>query len=93
MATFHVKKGEEVVVIAGSQIGGRGKILSINTKKGRALVEGLKMIKRHTKKSQQNQQGAIIEREGSIHISNLMAAAKYDERHGAPAKKDQEQTS
>jgi len=92
MAMFHVKKGEEVVVIAGSELGRRGKILSINAKKQRALVEGLKMIKRHTKRTQQNQQGSIVEREGSIHISNLVSASKYDERHGgAPAATETEQ--
>ena len=78
----HVKKGDEVVVIAGSEIGKRGKILEIKTKRGRAIVEGLKMIKRHTKKNQSQPQGAIIEREGLIHLSNLMLAAKYDERRG-----------
>ena len=72
MAKAHVKKGDEVVVIAGSEIGKRGKILEIKTKRGRAIVEGLKMIKRHTKKSQQHPNGAIVEREGTIHISNLM---------------------
>lgn len=77
---FHVKKGDEVVIIAGSELGKRGKILSVSTKKQRVLVEGAKMIKRHTKKNQQNPQGAIIEREGSIHISNVMKAEKFDAR-------------
>jgi len=79
MAKAHVKKGEEVVVIAGSEKGRRGKILEVNTSKQRVLVEGLKMIKRHTRKNQRNPQGAIIEREGSIHISNVMLAAKFDQ--------------
>jgi large subunit ribosomal protein L24 len=85
MPKTHVKKGEEVVVIAGSEKGRRGKILFVNTKKQRVLVEGLKMIKRHTRKNQRNPQGAIIEREGSIHISNLMLATRYDERMGTHA--------
>jgi len=90
MSKAHVKKGDEVVVIAGSEIGKRGKILEIKTKRGRAIVEGLKMIKRHTKKNQRQPQGAIIEREGMIHLSNLMLASKYDERHGAqPAEQTQ----
>jgi large subunit ribosomal protein L24 len=80
MAKAHVKKGDEVVVIAGSEIGRRGKILEVNTKKQRVLVEGLKMIKRHTRKSQQHPQGAIVEREGTIHISNVMLASRFDER-------------
>jgi large subunit ribosomal protein L24 len=78
----HVKKGDEVVVIAGSELGKRGKILEIKTKRGRALVEGLKMIKRHTKRNQRQEQSAIVEREGAIHLSNLVLASKYDERHG-----------
>lgn len=79
---LHVKKGEEVVVLAGKEKGKRGKIISVNPKKGRAIVEGLNMIKRHTRKSQQNPHGAIIEREGTIHLSNLMNAAAFDERAG-----------
>jgi large subunit ribosomal protein L24 len=85
MPKAHVKKGEEVVVIAGSEKGRRGKILHVNTKQQRVLVEGLKMIKRHTRKNQRNPQGAIIEREGSIHMSNVMLASRFDERAGAPA--------
>jgi len=74
----HIKKGDDVVVIAGSEIGQRGKILMISRKKQRALVEGLKMIKRHTRKNQQFPNGRIVEREGTIHISNLMLAETYD---------------
>ncbi len=82
MPKAHVKKGDEVVVIAGSEKGGRGKILQVNTKKLRVVIEGLKMIKRHTKKNQRQPQGAIIEREGSIHLSNVMLAATFDQRAG-----------
>ena len=78
MAKAHIKKGDEVVVIAGSELGNRGKVLLVNKKKQRVLVEGLKMIKRHTRKSEKNQQGGIVEREGTIHISNVMLASKYD---------------
>jgi large subunit ribosomal protein L24 len=83
MAKRHVKKGDEVVVIAGSELGKRGKILSVNVKKQRVLIEGVKMIKRHTRKSQQHPQGAIVEREGTVHISNVMLAANFDGRRGA----------
>jgi len=89
MAKAHVKKGDEVVVIAGSELGKRGKILEILTKKNRVVVEGLKMIKRHTKKSQQHPQGSIVEREGSIHMSNVVPAARVDAKAAktaAPAK-------
>jgi large subunit ribosomal protein L24 len=85
MATFHVKKDDEVVVIAGTEKGQRGRILRILSKKQRVVVEGRKMIKRHTRKSQQHPQGGIIEREGSIHVSNVMLAARYDERRTARA--------
>jgi large subunit ribosomal protein L24 len=68
----HVKKGDEVLVLAGRERGKRGKIIAVFPKQHRAIVEGLQLIKRHTRKSQQNPQGAIIEREGTIHLSNLM---------------------
>jgi len=80
MNTFHVKKGDEVVVIAGAERGKRGKIISVESKKQRVIVEGVRMIKRHMRKSSDNPQGAIIEREGTIHISNVMAVDKFDAR-------------
>jgi len=80
MRKFHVKKGDDVVVIAGTEKGKRGKIIEVVRSKERAIVEGLMMIKRHTRKNQQNPNGAIVEREGTIHISNLMPAAKFDAR-------------
>ena len=75
MPKFHVKKGDDVVVIAGKEKGKSGKIIAVLTDKQRVVVEGLQMIKKHTKKSQQHPNGAIIEREGSIHISNVKKAA------------------
>jgi len=78
MIKHHVKKGDEVVVIAGSEQGKRGKVIEVLTKKDRVIVEGIKIIKRHTKRTQQQAQGAIIEREGSVHISNVMLAETYD---------------
>ena len=78
MQKFHVKRGDQVVVIAGSQKGKSGKVLEILAEKQRARVEGIGMIKRHLKKSQEHPQGTIAEREGSIHISNLMLQATYD---------------
>lgn len=83
MARFHVKKGDEVVVIAGSERGKRGKIIQLLTKKNRVIVEGVKLVKKHTKRSQQNPQGAIVEREASIHISNVMNAENYDARNSS----------
>ena len=78
MSRFHVKKGDEVVVIAGSDKGKRGKIISLVAKKDRVYVEGVRMIKRHTRKNQQYPQGAIVEREGTIHISNVVKAELFD---------------
>ncbi|MGH7950713.1 MAG: 50S ribosomal protein L24 [Limisphaerales bacterium] len=77
---FHVKKNDEVVVLAGKEKGKRGKIIAVLAGKERVIVEGVQLIKRHTRKSQDHPQGAIIEREGSIHISNVMAAANFDAR-------------
>ena len=80
MSKFHVKKGDEVVVLAGREKGKRGKIITVLARKERVIVEGVQMIKRHTRKSQQHPQGAIVEREGSIHVSNVMTAANFDAR-------------
>ena len=80
MKRFHVKRGDMVVVISGTERGKRGKILQVLPQKQRVIVEGAKMIKRHTKKNQAHPQGAIVEREGSIHISNVMSAERFDAR-------------
>lgn len=80
MKSLHVKKNEEVVVLSGAGKGKRGKIIAVNPKTQRVIVEGVAMIKRHTRKSQQHPNGAIIEREGTIHVSNVMSAALYDAR-------------
>ncbi len=82
MKSFHVKKNDEVVVLSGSDKGKRGRIITLLTKKSRVIVEGVAMIKRHTRKSQQHPQGAIVEREGSVHISNVMSAKDFDARAG-----------
>ena len=74
MSKFHVKKGDKVVVLAGKEKGKSGKIIHVMTDKQRVVVEGLQMIKKHTRKNQQNPNGAIVEREGSIHISNVKKA-------------------
>jgi large subunit ribosomal protein L24 len=82
MASQHVKKNDEVVVIAGTEKGKRGKVIEVLTGKQRVIVEGVKMSKKHTKRNQNNPEGAIIEREGSIHLSNVMLASRFDERAG-----------
>jgi large subunit ribosomal protein L24 len=80
MAKAHVKRGDQVVVIAGTERGKRGKIIRVFPDKERVIVEGIKMIKRHTKKNAQNPQGAIVEREGTVHLSNVMLAERFDAR-------------
>jgi large subunit ribosomal protein L24 len=80
MAGLHVKKGDEIVVIAGADKGKRGKIIHVKPDAQRVMVEGVHMIKRHTRKNQQHPQGAIVEREGSIHASNVMKADRFDAR-------------
>jgi large subunit ribosomal protein L24 len=66
----HVRKGDTVVVISGSHKGKRGKVLRVLG--DRIVVEKVAMVKRHTKPSQKNPQGGIVDREGSIHISNVL---------------------
>ncbi len=77
---LHVKRGDEVVVLSGTEKGKRGKIIAVFPKTGRGIVEGVKLIKKHVRKNQQYPEGAILEREGTIHLSNLMLAEKFDAR-------------
>ena len=78
MQKFHIKRNDTVVVIAGSHKGKQGKVLEIRSAKNRAVVEGVAMIKKHLKKSQENPHGKIAEREGTIHVSNLMLLSRYE---------------
>ena len=71
----HVRKGDTVVIIAGSNKGKRGKVLRVVG--DRVVVEKVSMIKRHTKPSQKNPQGGIVDKEGSVHISNVQL---FDEK-------------
>ena len=68
---YHVKKGDTVQVITGNHKGSSGKILQVLPKKQQVLVEGVRLIKKHVRKSQDYPQGAVIEREGPIHVSNV----------------------
>lgn len=68
---FHVKKGDEVEVISGNFKGSSGKVLEVVARKQQVLVEGVRIIKKHLRKSEENPQGRIAEREGPIHISNV----------------------
>ena len=72
MAHAHVRKGDTVMVVAGKERGKRGKVLRVLKDKGRVLVEHLNMIKKHQRPTQKLRHGGIIEREGPIHLSNVM---------------------
>jgi len=68
----HVKKNDTVKVIAGKDRGKTGKILKVFPKKERVIIEGVNLVKRHTRPNQQNPQGGIVEKEAAIHVSNVM---------------------
>ena len=72
MASTKLKTGDKVVVIAGKDKGKEGKILKIDRKKGRVVVEGVNMVSKHQKPNAANQQGGIIKKEGFIDVSNVM---------------------
>ena len=75
---LHVKKGDMVKVLAGDNKGTIAKILAVYPEKNRAIVEGVNVIKKHTKPNAKNTQGGIIEKEAPIHISNLMVVVGKD---------------
>jgi large subunit ribosomal protein L24 len=68
---FHVKRGDTVQVISGNHRGSSGKILKVLPDKAQVIIEGVRLIKKHQRKTQDNPNGAIIQREGPIHISNV----------------------
>ena len=68
---MHVRKGDQVVVVAGKEKGKRGRVLRLATAKERVVVERVNMVKRHTRPTQKNPQGGIVDKEGTIHISNV----------------------
>ena len=89
----HVRRGDTVTVIAGKEKGKRGKVLHMVSKKDRVVIERVMMVKRHTKPSQKSPQGGILDKEGSVHLSNVAlwcekcaagrrAAAKFNEAGG-----------
>jgi large subunit ribosomal protein L24 len=84
---FHVKKGDYVRVISGAHKSAEGKVLQILPKKQQVLVEGVRIIKKTVKKSNEHPQGAIIEREGPIHVSNVKLAEKAEKKEKKSSKK------
>jgi len=76
MAMSKIKKGDTVKVIAGKDVGAEGKVLAVDTKNGKVLVEGVNIVKKHTKPSMANQDGGIVEKEAYIDASNVMYSLK-----------------
>jgi large subunit ribosomal protein L24 len=87
----HVHAGDLVKVISGNHRGSEGKILQVNRAKHQVVIEGVRMIKKHVKRSQEQPNGAIIEREGPIHISNVKLLEKAA-RDGATSKSKNEKS-
>ena len=69
---LHIKKGDTVVVVTGNDKGQKGRVLEVIRKTDRAIVEGVNMMKKHTKPNAETPQGGIVEKEAPVHISNLM---------------------
>ena len=71
MSKLHIRKGDEVIVLAGDDKGRKGKVLKVLVTKQRALVEGVNMVSKSMKPSAKNPQGGIVKQEAPIHVSNL----------------------
>ena len=80
---LHIKKGDMVKVLAGEDRGRQGRVIEVDRKHFRALVEGLNINKKHSKPTTATPQGGIVEKEGPIHISNLML---IDAKTGTPGR-------
>ena len=88
---FHVKKGDHVEVISGNFRGSSGRILAVLPAKQRVVVEGVRIIKKHLRKSQDNPSGKIAEREGPIHISNVKLIEREKKTEKKPTKKSKKE--
>lgn len=80
---MHVKKGDSVIVITGKDKGKKGRVLAAYPKKDRVLVEGINLIKKHSRPSQANPQGGIVTQEAPIHVSNV---SLIDPKSGKPTR-------
>jgi large subunit ribosomal protein L24 len=80
---LNIKKGDSVIVIAGDEKGQRGKVLEVIREKGRAIVEGVNMVKKHTKPNAASPQGGIIPQEAPVNLSNLQLV---DPKTGKPTR-------
>ena len=86
----HVKKGDHVEVISGNFRGSSGRVLAVFSGKQRVLVEGVRIIKKHLRKSQDNPSGKIAEREGPIHISNVRLLEREKSEKGGKSKREKQ---
>jgi large subunit ribosomal protein L24 len=86
-AKFHVKRGDTVQVISGNHRGSSGRILQVIPEKAQVIIEGVRLIKKHQRKTQDNPNGAIVEREGPLHISNVKLVQR------ATSEKEKKKTS
>lgn len=75
-----IKKGDKVIVISGAEKGSSGTVLEVQGKRNRVIIEEVNMRKKHERKTQDNPEGAIVEREMPLHISNVMLQSRWDER-------------
>ena len=83
MSKLHIKKGDEVIVLAGKNKNSKGKVLKVLVKEEKAIVEGVSMVSKSTKPNAQNPQGGIIKQEAPIHISNI---SLIDPKSGKPTR-------
>ena len=86
---FHVKKGDTVLVLSGNDKGKQGKVMSVDRKSQRAIVEGVRIVSKHTRPNAEHPQGGIIKQEAPIHISNLMVVDNSGKPTRVGRKKDE----
>ena len=89
MSKLHLKKGDNVMVIAGNNKGQSGRILMVEREKKRAIVEGVNLMSKHTKPNADNPKGGVIKQEAAVHISNLMLIDKSGKPTKVGKKKDE----
>jgi large subunit ribosomal protein L24 len=75
MNKLHIKKGDNVIVIAGDHKGEQGKVMIVDVEKQRAIVEGVNLVSKHTKPNTENPKGGIVKKEAGVHVSNLKLLA------------------
>ncbi len=80
---FHIRTGDQILVIAGNEKGKKGRVVSVNAEKQRAVIEGLNLVTKHVKPSANRPEGGVVRIEAGIHISNLM---NIDPKSGEPTR-------